>query len=81
MLADVALFERNNEMKARYIGDLVWCVARFVQNGDGVMPYSDFAEKLETDPTGKNQKDAVKNAIDNMVLTFLPNRGEQNESF
>ena len=80
MLADIALFERNKEVKQRYIGDLVWCVARFVQNGDCMMPYSDFAERLETDPTGKKQEDHVKSAIDTMVLTFLPKRGDANEN-
>lgn len=78
-LCAVLLYEQREELKRQYLGNLVWYVARYLHPNAGIDPFSDFCERLERDPhgIGASEKEAVVQAVENMILTFLP-RGEPN---
>lgn len=80
MLLDVMLVGQREELKRRHMGNLLWCVARYVQHDANLPSYADFAERLERDTYGTHREVNVGNAIETMIATFLPKRGETDET-
>lgn len=78
MLLDVMMVGQREELKRRHMGNLIWCVARFVQPDADLPSYADFAERLDRDTYGTHREVNVGEAIENMISTFLPKRGETN---
>ena len=72
------LHDRREELKRQHLGNLVWYVARYLHPDAGIEPFSDFCERLEQDPHGRGSgsNEAAVAAVENMILTFLPKRGD-----
>lgn len=78
-LQSVLLYERREELKRQHLGNLVWYVARYLHPGADIELFSTFCDRLEQDPhgVGRAEKEAVVEAVESMILAFLP-RGEPN---
>lgn len=70
MLCGAVSILQKQRQRERYLGDLIWLTAKAQYKSFSLMPYSDYAEFVETGKMPPDPNKQIRQKVENMLNMF-----------